>query len=227
VQQDDDGADALAPAQLARVAVDRLGLVQELETLDARGRDDVGRPLERQADEADLGALEPADRVGREDRLAGGLLDHVGGEVAEVRAREAVLLLSASAPSKQPSVGWQPPDCIRWSSVQPSSNSWLPTALMSRPRAFIASIVGSSWNSAEVSGLAPIRSPADTVSVLRFRRWYSRREVARYAAPPAGMPAASVLSTLIVPGVVGSRFPWKSLSASSWSLTRPRDRTVT
>lgn len=95
------------------------------------------------------------------------------------------------------------------------------------PRAFIASIVGSSWNSAEVSGLAPIRSPADTVSVLRFRRWYSRREVARYAAPPAGMPAASVLSTLIVPGVVGSRFPWKSLSASSWSLTRPGDRTVT
>ena len=33
---------------------------------------------------------------------------------------------------------------------------------------FIASIVGSSWNSADASGLAPIRSPAETNSELRL-----------------------------------------------------------
>ena len=37
------------------------------------------------------------------------------------------------SPSRQPSTGWQPPFCIRRSSVVPSSNSWLPTALRSSP----------------------------------------------------------------------------------------------
>ena len=38
---------------------------------------------------------------------------------------------------------------------------------------FIASIVGSSWNSAETSGLAPIRSPAETTRVF----WFCARSV--------------------------------------------------
>jgi hypothetical protein len=42
----------------------------------------------------------------------------------------------------------------------------LPTALKSRPRRFIVSMVGSSWNRAELSGLAPTRSPADTTTLL-------------------------------------------------------------
>jgi hypothetical protein len=55
---------------------------------------------------------------------------------------------------------------MRSSSSLPSSNSWLPTALKSRPARFIASIVGSSWKKAETSGLAPIRSPAETTTVF-------------------------------------------------------------
>ena len=58
----------------------------------------------------------------------------------------------------------QPPFCMRFSSRQPSSNSWLPTEATSRPILFMASIVGSSWNAADSSGVAPIRSPAATVS---------------------------------------------------------------
>ena len=63
--------------------------------------------------------------------------------------------------------------------MTPSSNSWLPTALRLRPISFMASIVGSSWNSADSSGLAPIRSPAETVRVLGFcwrsvRSWLAR-----------------------------------------------------
>ncbi len=43
----------------------------------------------------------------------------------------------------------------------------------------MASIVGSSWNSADSSGLAPIRSPAATVSEFGFcwrsvRSWLAR-----------------------------------------------------
>jgi peptidyl-prolyl cis-trans isomerase D len=57
----------------------------------------------------------------------------------------------------------QPPACIRHSSRGPLSNSWLPTALRSRPTRFIAAIVGSSRKAPETRGEAPIRSPAETV----------------------------------------------------------------
>ena len=92
-------------------------------------------------------------------------------------------------PSWQPSTGWQPsslagvydvppfgppptytrlPYCIRCSSAFPSSNSWLPTPIVSRPTEFMNSIVGSSWNRPDRSGLPPIRSPALTTYVSRF-----------------------------------------------------------
>ena len=51
-----------------------------------------------------------------------------------------------------------------------------------------ASIDGSSWNAADSSGVAPIRSPAETKTVFfglvarSCATW-----VARYAAPPARM----------------------------------------
>ena len=50
---------------------------------------------------------------------------------------------------------------------------------------FIASIVGSSWNAAEISGVPPIRSPADTNSVFGFVARSAGRWVARYSTPPA------------------------------------------
>src|ERR671923_1287968 len=89
------------------------------------------------------------------------------------------------SPSWQPSIGWQPPFCIRSSSFDPSSNSWLPTPVTSSPSSFMASIVGSSWSNAEMSGLAPIRSPAPTVIVFGFRSRRRSIQVARYSTPPA------------------------------------------
>ena len=95
-------------------------------------------------------------------------------------ARNSKSAPAKSSPSRQPSIGWQPPSCMRSSSSVPSSNSWLPTALTSRPISFIASMVGSSWNRADSSGLAPMRSPADTTTVFsglvasRFATWVAR-----------------------------------------------------
>src|SRR5688572_16243802 len=113
---------------------------------------------------------------------------------------------------------------MRTNSSHPSSNSWLPTALKSRPIWLKASIVGSSWNKAESKGLAPIRSPAETTTVLglsarKFAIW-----VARYSAPPAttfgaGQPDTAGTHPELLVG--GSRFPWKSFSARSWTLTVP------
>ncbi len=130
-------------------------------------------------------------------------------------ARKLKFAPRKSVPSWQPSTGWQPPFCMRRSSVTPSSNSWLPTAFMSRPKRFAASIVGSSWKRPERSGLAPIRSPADTIAVLiGFVASSCFRCVAKYSAPPA-------FTVPMRPDEPdgGSRFPWKSLKASSCTLT--------
>ena len=70
--------------------VDRIGLVVEVDVGGRRRRDDAGRALERHPDDADVDAREAVDRVRREDRLAGVLVGHVGGEELEVGAREAV-----------------------------------------------------------------------------------------------------------------------------------------
>ena len=183
MEKHDDRPHAVLVAQLLRVAVGGLGLVEELEVPDAGRRHDVRRALQRHADEADLDAAELADLVGREQRLARVATDDVGGEEPEVRAVEApVRVLAVPAVS----VGWQPPYCIRSSSASPSSNSWLPTALRSSPIWFIASIVGSSWNAAESSGLAPIRSPAETTSEFGFVA-RERADVGRQVRGPAGV----------------------------------------
>ena len=114
------------------------------------------------------------------------------------------------SPSWQPSEGWHPPICIRRSSSWPRSNSWLPTDATASFIALSDSIAGSSWKSAETSGDAPIRSPAATMMEFGFRaRWFSRC-VARYSAPPAGVPPTTPFAP-----AGGSRFPWKSLRARS------------
>ena len=86
---------------------------------------------------------------------------------------------------KQPSTGWQPPFCMRCSSVMPSSNSWLPTLETSRPIAFSVSTAGSSWKTPEVNVEPPIRSPAATVRLVGWPFRSCFRWVARYAAPLA------------------------------------------
>src|SRR3954453_4991286 len=121
----------------------------------------------------------------------------------------------------------QPPYCMRCSSRYPSSNSWLPTAVASSPRAFMASMVGSSWKAADSSGEAPMRSPAATVAVLRCPWRAAFRWVARYSVPPAstvvGRAAGGVVVDSVYPVVIrppepagGSRLPCRSLNDSSW-----------
>src|SRR5215207_8068470 len=75
-----------------------------------------------------------------------------------------------------------------------------------------ASIVGSSWNAAEISGVAPMRSPADTNSVFGLVARRSRTVVARYSTPPA-LPSGSAPPIRPPEPSGGRRLPWKSLSA--------------
>jgi hypothetical protein len=106
---------------------------------------------------------------------------------------------------------------MRSSSREPSSNSWLPTPATSRPSAFIASIVGSSWNSALTSGLAPIRSPAETTKLRPAAAASSRRTcVARLTVPPASVEPIRPLEPSGV-----SRLPCTSLTASTCTSTVP------
>src|SRR4051812_45056543 len=70
-------------------------------------------------------------------------------------------------------------------------------------------------------------SPAPTVIVFVFRSRRLLTSVARYSTPPAGRVTTTSLFTAgfasnsqqyrIVPGVFGSRCPWKSLIASNWT----------
>ena len=175
----------------------------------------LGRPLERHADEADPDAADAADHVRREERPA--------GAPARSRWRPGTRKSRAARTAcrrAQPSLGWQPPRWSRSSSAAPSSNSWLPTALTSSPISFSASIVGSSWNSDDSSGLAPTRSPAATTSVLRVAA-LEQPDVRRQVLGAAGghAVAAAQRAATDPPGVSASRWPWKSLIPSSWTST--------
>ena len=113
------------------------------------------------------------------------------------------------SPAWQPSTGWQPPFCMRSSSSTPSSNSWLPTPLKSSPIRLCASMEGSSWKSADRSGVAPMRSPADTMSCSCSSRATARtwspgtRHRRRFRQPRFPMRPAEPAG--------GSSAPWKSL----------------
>ena len=111
---------------------------------------------------------------------------------------------------------------MRSSSVAPLSNSWLPTALTSSPIAPSASTVGSSWNSADSSGVAPIRSPAATKMWFGFFARNSATAVARCSAPPAGtliVFVGSAGSLMRMPPCGAFRLPWKSLIARIFTCT--------
>jgi hypothetical protein len=133
------------------------------------------------------------------------------------------------APSKgfgpvQPSLGWQPPRCMRSSSPAPLSNSWLPTAAICRPIRLSDSTDGSSRNSADSSGDAPIRSPAATTAWFGFSALAAAMAVARCSAPPAGtvmnLPGCAG-SGVRMPPSGGIRLPWKSLMAMTFTRTGP------
>ena len=91
---------------------------------------------------------------------------------------------------------------------------------------FIASIVGSSRNRADTSGVAPIMSPDDVITWFGLRDASSRTSVAKRAAPPAGTKTSRPVASAVAPpsgariGTVGaSRLPWKSLNAISLTFS--------
>ncbi len=121
-----------------------------------------------------------------------------------------------------------PPVCLRLSSSTPRSNSWLPTELKSTPIRFIASIVGSSRNSADTSGDAPIMSPDDVMTWFGFCAASFLIIVAKRPTPPAGTATSrsvcagdrpSAGARIVICG--GSRLPWKSLKAISLTFSGP------
>src|SRR6478752_7251642 len=74
-------------------------------------------------------------------------------------------------------------------------------------------MVGSSWNSADANGDAPMRSPAATNTEFFTSDLAALTAVARYAAPPAStvvFPSLSVIRPDEPAG--GCRLPWKSLT---------------
>ena len=87
VEQEHDRLDALR-LQDRHQPVRRVGLVEEVESHDTRRRHDRRGALERLADESDLLVLDRLDLVGRQQRVARGLVDHVRGQELEERAGE-------------------------------------------------------------------------------------------------------------------------------------------
>ena len=67
----------------------------------------------------------------------------------------------------------------------PSSNSWLPTALMSSPSAFSASIVGSSWKAREERARRRCCRPPTPSACSGSAARSCLIFVARYSTPPA------------------------------------------
>ena len=104
--------------ELRHVAVDRLGLVEELEAVDRPSLDD-GRGGDGGAPMKAIGTLDPLDQVGLEDRLL-------------VSASTTLADTGKSGPEVVPGGKLDGPPLIsRSSSSRPSSNSWLPGVPMS------------------------------------------------------------------------------------------------
>ena len=89
MHENDDGFDSLL-LELGHQRVDRLDLVVEREPGNPSRRDDRRRAFERHADERHRDALVLLDGVGRKDRVAGRIVDHIRGEELEVGAGEAI-----------------------------------------------------------------------------------------------------------------------------------------
>jgi hypothetical protein len=122
------------------------------------------------------------------------------------RSRPLASGFSASGPPRRP------PCKSRISSSPPSSNSWLPTVPTSKPISFAASIVGSSWNQLETSGVAPTMSPACTRIV---RPGSVARSRCALSHALRRCPAAAA------PGGRGSRLPRAAAASRRRALVRP------
>nr|GEU28080.1 hypothetical protein [Tanacetum cinerariifolium] len=93
VDQRHEHAHALL-AQFRQLTVDGVRFVDEFEAGDARGQRRFGSTFQDRADERDLDAVGRLDLVGRQHRLAGGHVDHVGGQVRKPGAAEIGFVLA-------------------------------------------------------------------------------------------------------------------------------------
>ncbi|SOZ12494.1 protein of unknown function [Cupriavidus taiwanensis] len=84
MQQHHDRIDVLL-AQFRNQLIDRIRLGLERQACGARGRHHRRRVLQRHADKGHLGPVEGLDLVCRQQRLAGRLVDDIGGQVLELR----------------------------------------------------------------------------------------------------------------------------------------------
>ena len=89
VDQNHNGLDALG-LEFGYQRIHCFGLIAKFEAGNARRGDEIGRALERQADEGDGDAFEISDLVRREQRLASLRVDGAGGKIAERRALEGM-----------------------------------------------------------------------------------------------------------------------------------------
>ena len=73
---------------------------------------------------------------------------------------------------------------------------------------FSVSTEGSSWNSDEISGVAPIMSPAPTTTWLGFCAFSLLTCAAMYSAPPTGTRCAAGTARLGAKLPGDCRLPW-------------------
>ena len=187
VQQHDDGLDALL-LELRGLRVGGLHLVLEVDAGHAGGADQGGGRLQGHPDEADLGAVDGLDPRAGQQRLAGVLAARRWRRATGSRRPRTA---GRGSSSRRPG-GSRRSACAGARSV-PSSNSWLPTLLTSRPIALSDSTDGSSWNMPDRKVEPPMRSPAATVrlSASPTLARSSDSLVARYSAPPTGVCVGS------------------------------------
>ena len=154
-----------------------------------------------------LDALEMLDRVGREDRLAlSPCTSRSRPGTGSRRPRRVAVLAAVDRVAAAVLHAQQLVDALVELVVA--------HAVESRPIRLKASIVGSSWNRADTSGVAPIRSPAETKSVFGLVARRASTCVARYSAPPAEWCRSDRLNrwTARARGC-----PWKSLRPRIWT----------
>ena len=190
---------------------------------DAGLGDDVRGVLQGHADEADLHAVVLLDDVRPGTRvLPVSSCEHVGrrgtGSRRPGRCRSGQeFWLSLPSPSVEAATVLHPQQ------LAPALVELVVAdAGDSRPILFIASMVGSSWKARREQRLAPIRSPAATVTRAACVGPGPRAQLLQVGGEElraAGRGVVDGRPGTVRSGSRGSRWPWKSLIARIWSLT--------
>ena len=219
VDEHDDCLGALA-AQVGSRRVDSGRLIEEVDILDPGGTHDEIRALQRQADEANFHPIHRLDGGG-EDRLAGVLIDDIGGQELEVRALVGMAGIAAVCRMAAAVLDAQQLVDALVELVVADGRHVHADEVQRLDRRLIVECRGDEWRPADVV------TSGDDQGVARIRRLEVLDVVGQKARPPArSQSGASVQAwslaaepTRPLDPVGGSRLPWKSLIASSWTLT--------